>query len=80
MTAKPNGTPATVNAALVHRQFAFLPGEVCADGGQPDRDDDPAGPTGQPRTRSRGELPATSEETGSDARSDGQRVHWQRWA
>ena len=29
MTAKPNGTPPTVNAALVHRQFAFLPGEIC---------------------------------------------------
>jgi len=30
MTAKPTGTQPTVNAALVHRQFAFLPGEICA--------------------------------------------------
>jgi hypothetical protein len=29
MTAKPTGTQPTVNAALVHRQFAFLPGEIC---------------------------------------------------
>ena len=28
MTAKPTGTQPTVNAALVHRQFAFLPGEI----------------------------------------------------
>jgi hypothetical protein len=32
MTAKPNGTRPTVNAALVHRQFASLPGEICAPG------------------------------------------------
>ena len=30
MAAKPTGTQPTVNAALVHRQFAFLPGEICA--------------------------------------------------
>ena len=30
MTAKPTCTQPTVNAALVHRQFAFLPGEICA--------------------------------------------------
>ena len=30
MTAKPTGTQPTVNAALVHRQFAHLPGEICA--------------------------------------------------
>ena len=30
MTAKPIGTQPTVNAALVHRQFAFLLGEICA--------------------------------------------------
>ena len=30
MTAKPTGTQPTVNAALVHRQFAVLPGEICA--------------------------------------------------
>jgi hypothetical protein len=29
MTAKPTGTQPTVNAALVHRQFASLPGEIC---------------------------------------------------
>ena len=29
MAAKPTGTQPTVNAALVHRQFAFLPGEIC---------------------------------------------------
>jgi len=29
MTAKPTGSTPTVNAALVHRQFAFLPGEIC---------------------------------------------------
>jgi RNA-directed DNA polymerase len=26
---KPNGTTSRVYAALVHRQFAFLPGEIC---------------------------------------------------
>ena len=37
MEAKPNGTRPTVNAALVHRQFAFLPGEICcASGGGAD--------------------------------------------
>ena len=30
MTAKPTGTQPTVDAALVHRQFAFFPGEICA--------------------------------------------------
>ena len=30
MAAKPTGTQPTVNAALVHRQFVFLPGEICA--------------------------------------------------
>jgi hypothetical protein len=29
MTAKPTGSTPTVNAALVHRKFAFLPGEIC---------------------------------------------------
>ena len=29
-TAKPSGTQPTVNAALAHRQCAFLPGESCA--------------------------------------------------
>ena len=29
MTAKPTGMQPTVNAALVHRQFAHLPGEIC---------------------------------------------------
>jgi hypothetical protein len=29
MTAKPTGTQPTVNAALVHRQLASLPGEIC---------------------------------------------------
>ena len=29
MTAKPTGTQPTVNVALVHRQFTFLPGEIC---------------------------------------------------
>ena len=29
MAAKPTGTVPTVDAALVHRQFAFLPGEIC---------------------------------------------------
>ena len=34
MAAKPTGTQPTVNAALVHRQFALLPGEICrASGG-----------------------------------------------
>ena len=33
MTAKPTGTQPTVNAALVHRQFAFLPGESCTASG-----------------------------------------------
>jgi hypothetical protein len=33
MTAKPTGTQPTVNAALVHRQFASLPGEICAASG-----------------------------------------------
>src|SRR5574337_533899 len=32
-TAKPTGTLPTVNAALVHRQFAFLPGEICVASG-----------------------------------------------
>lgn len=62
MTTKPNGTTATVNAALVHRQFAFLPGEICAAGGAFGREFDPDGSTGIPRTRRRGELPASSEE------------------
>lgn len=35
MTAKPTGTQPTVNAALVHQQFAFLPGEICAASGAP---------------------------------------------
>jgi hypothetical protein len=34
MAAKPTGTQPTVNAALVHRQFAFLPGEICAASGE----------------------------------------------
>ena len=29
MAAKPAGAQPTVNAALVHRQFAHLPGEIC---------------------------------------------------
>ena len=32
------GTQPTVNAALVHRQFAFLPGEICTEGGVLDDD------------------------------------------
>ena len=80
MTAKPTGLTPMVNAALVHRQFAFLPGEICVDGGQRDRDDNPAGPTGQPRTRRRSELPAASEEIGSPSRSSWQRVRRQRRA
>jgi hypothetical protein len=31
---KAQGTNPTVNVALVHRQFAFLPGEICLDGGK----------------------------------------------
>ena len=30
MAAKPTETQPTVNAALVHRQFAHLPGDICA--------------------------------------------------
>ena len=30
LAAKPTGTQPTVNAVLVHRQFAHLPGEICA--------------------------------------------------
>lgn len=30
MAAKPTGTRLAVNAAYVHRQFAFLHGEICA--------------------------------------------------
>ena len=41
MTAKPTGTQPTVNAALVHRQFAFLPGEICAASGAPVMTTDP---------------------------------------
>ena len=33
MTAKPTGSTPTVNAAFVHRQFASLPGEICAASG-----------------------------------------------
>jgi hypothetical protein len=77
MTAKPTGTAATVNAALVHRQFAFLPGEICAAGGALNRELDPDGSTGTPRTRCRGELPAPSDETGSDSRPGTQRARWQ---
>ena len=33
MAAKPTGTQPTVNAALVHRQFVSLPGEICAASG-----------------------------------------------
>jgi hypothetical protein len=33
MTTKPTGTQPTVNAALAYRQFASLPGEICAEGG-----------------------------------------------
>ena len=33
MTAKPNGSTPTVNAAFVHGQFASLPGEICAASG-----------------------------------------------
>ena len=33
MTAKPTGMAPTVNAALVHRQFASLPGEICIECG-----------------------------------------------
>ena len=33
--AKPNGMGTGVDAALVHRQFTLLPGEICATGGEP---------------------------------------------
>ena len=77
MTAKPTGTAATVNAALVHRQFAFLPGEICAAGGASEREMNPDGWAGIPTTRRRGELPVPREETGSDSRAGVQRVRWQ---
>ena len=81
MAAKPTGTQPTVNAALVHRQFAFLPGEICAalaargDGGLPGM-----GSPGIPRTWRRGVLPAPSEETGSAPQHDAQRARRQRRA
>jgi hypothetical protein len=80
MTAKPTGTAATVNAALAHRQFAFLPGEICAACGALGRELDPDGCAGIPTTRRRGELPAPCEESGSDSRQDAQRVWRQRRA
>jgi len=33
MAAKPTGSTPTVNAAFVHRKFAFLPGEICTASG-----------------------------------------------
>ena len=63
MTAKPTGTQPTVNAALVHRQFAFLPGEICAEGGALDDDRPGSDHTGNPRSRRCGELPAACDES-----------------
>ena len=63
MTAKPTGTQPTVNAALVHRQFAFLPGEICAEGGAFDDDRPGSDHTGISRSRRCGELPAACEES-----------------
>src|SRR5450759_2524206 len=51
MTAKPSGTQPTVNAALVHRQFAFLPGEICAEGGAFDDDRPGIGPHREPKVQ-----------------------------
>ena len=63
MTAKPTGTAPTVNAALVHRQFAHLPPgdlrrERRADGDIPGSDH-----TGLSRSRRCGELPAACDES-----------------
>ena len=63
MTAKPTGTQPTVNAALVHRQFAFLPGEICTEGGAFDDDRPGSDHTGIPRPKRCGELPAACEES-----------------
>jgi len=90
MTAKPTGTQPTVNAALVHRQFASLTwGDLrrvrCAL-----MVNDPASDhTGIPRSRRRGELPAVSDEsaaitvearsaTGGNAGRDGAEVSRRR--
>ena len=63
MAAKPTGTQPTVNAALVHRQFAFLPGEICIEGGAPRGDISGSDHTGLSRSWRCGELPAACDES-----------------
>jgi RNA-directed DNA polymerase len=65
--AKPNGTESGVDAALVHRQFTLLPGEICATGGESTNRIRPGvAQPGKPRAERHGELPAVSEERGSN--------------
>ena len=64
MTAKPTGTQPTVNAALVHRQFAHLPqGDLHRERCALMVTNPASDHTGIPRSRRRGELPAASDES-----------------
>ncbi len=58
MAAKPTGSTPTVNAAFVHRKFAFLPGEICTAGGAKGRRHDPDWFHRDTKTQRRSELPA----------------------
>ena len=66
MAAKPTGTQPTVNAPLVHRQFAHLPGEICVPWrcGSDGRDGRVVPYLSRPGARSR--SPISSEQIGPD--------------
>ena len=71
MTAKPTGTQPTVNAALVHRQFAHLPPGDLHRGRCAWMVQDPAWDhTGISRSRRCGELPAACDESAANTIDD----------
>jgi hypothetical protein len=64
---KPDGTTAKVDAALVHRQFMFLPGEICATCGKRSQGDTRKRTTpGHQRPSAAGGCSLHVEERGSD--------------